>query len=130
MRRAASVWGGVATIAGLWLILSGGAAVAVGPGANTAAPALTPEQIEADWLRQDAVRWLPPSPRARPETNVTTRQDAAGGCDGQKTGTYGFHTGGSDPKPWWQVDLGRSMPLAKIVVYNRGDGEVERRHGE
>jgi hypothetical protein len=87
------------------------------------------EQIEADWLREEAVRYLPPSPRNRPDaalSQVSTVQDAAGGCDGIKNGKYGFHTGG-DENPWWQVDLGGPMPLGKILIYNRGDGNVEDR---
>lgn len=91
-------------------------------------PAITAEQIEADWLRQEEVRWLPPSPPDRRDAQpaVTTRQDAAGGVDGVKDGTYGFHTGDQE-NPWWQVDLGRVVPLDRVVVYNRGDGQVEKR---
>ena len=92
-------------------------------------PVRTPRQIEADWLRQEEVRWLPPSPRNRPETGrpaVAPPQDAAGGVDGVKNGSYGFHTGG-DAKPWWQVDLGQPVALDRIVIYNRGDGNVEDR---
>ncbi len=89
---------------------------------------ITPEEIEADWLRQEEVRWLPPSlpDRRDAQPHVTTRQDAAGGVDGIKDGTYGFHTGDQD-NPWWQVDLGRTMPLDRVVIYNRGDGQVEKR---
>ena len=46
--------------------------------AGKAPPAITPGQIEADWLRQDAVRG---GARA-PAGNVTPEQDAGGGCDG------------------------------------------------
>lgn len=67
--------------------------------------------IEADWLRQ-AAAWLPrPSP---------TQADAAGAVDGVKNGKYGFHTA-QEPNPWWQVDLGRTQSLGRIVVYNRLD---------
>lgn len=91
-------------------------------------PAITAEQIEADSLRQEEVRWLPPSPPDRRDAQpaVTTRQDAAGGVDGVKDGTYGFHTGDQE-NPWWQVDLGCVVPLDRVVVYNRGDGQVEKR---
>ena len=44
----------------------------------------TREQIEADWLRQDAVRSTPAA--------VTPEEDAAGACDGVKDGKWGFHT--------------------------------------
>jgi hypothetical protein len=92
-------------------------------------PAISRSQIEADWLRQEEIRWLPPSPRTRPEeiqARVAPPQDAAGAVDGVKNGTYGFHTN-SDAKPWWQVDLGQPMALDRIVIYNRGDGNVEGR---
>jgi len=95
---------------------------------DAAAPVIMPQQIEADWLRQDEVRYLPPTPRNRPEAaaNVTTRQDAAGGCDGVNNGTYGFHTNAQE-SPWWQVDLGASMPLHRVVIYNRCDAKMEDR---
>ncbi|MBC8870681.1 MAG: discoidin domain-containing protein [Planctomycetes bacterium] len=56
----------------------------------------------------------------------TTEQDAAGGCDGIKTGTWGFCTE-REVNPWWQVDLGNSIPLDRVVIYNRCDGNVEDR---
>ncbi len=92
-------------------------------------PVISPQQIEADWLRQEEVRWLPRTPRSRPGVSraaVTARQDAAGGNDGVKDGTYGFHTN-QDAKPWWQVDLGTALPLDRVVIYNRCDGKVEYR---
>ena len=52
---------------------------------------------------------------------VTTAEDAAGGCDGIKTGLWGFHTASGEQDPWWQVDLGRSYRLDHIVVFNRTD---------
>lgn len=102
-------------------LIASGAALAEEP-----TPVITPRQIEADWLRQDVVRNLPASLGNRPNAAVTTRQDAAGGCDGVKDGTYGFHTG-RDNSPWWQVDLGKSRPLDRVVIYNRCDGNVEDR---
>ena len=56
----------------------------------------------------------------------TTRQDAAGGCDGLKTGTWGFCTG-RQANPWWQVDLGKPTPLGRVVIYNRCDSGMEVR---
>jgi hypothetical protein len=70
-------------------------------------------QVEADWLRQDALR-------AAPGGQVTTREDAAGGCDGVKNGKFGFHTD-MVADPWWQVDLGKSRPIRRVAVYNRCD---------
>jgi mono/diheme cytochrome c family protein len=40
--------------------------------------------------------------------------------DGVKDGKYAFHTA-LEPRPWWQVDLGSSQPIARVVVYNRLD---------
>ena len=87
---------------------------------------LTPDQIEADWLRQDVVRKLPPAAPYQAPPALSTRDDAAGAVDGLKDGTYGFHTG-QDANPWWQVDLGEPMPLDRVVIYNRCDGNVEAR---
>jgi hypothetical protein len=80
-------------------------------------------QIEADWLRQERYR---PDRTARDRASeVTARADAAGGCDGIKDGKWGFHTGHAE-RPWWQVDLGASQPITKVVVWNRTDGTPER----
>jgi len=101
-------------------------------GAEPAPSAITPQQIEADWFVQEHVRKPGISPGhdvGRPRgVPVTTGQDAAGGCDGRKDGTYGFHTN-QDASPWWQVDLGEPLPLARAVIYNRCDGNVEDRAG-
>lgn len=95
------------------------------------AAVITASQIEADWLLQDVVRNLPAistDRRRAAVVNITTQQDAAGGCDGVKDGTFGFHTS-NGPNPWWQVDLGEAQPLSRIVIYNRCDGDVEDRAG-
>ena len=95
--------------------------------AMSPSPAVTPaEQVEADWLRQDVVRNLPPSPRQRKSASQTVAayQDAAGACDGVKNGKYSFHTG-HEPNPWWQVDLGAAAALtpAKDLEASTGAGE-------
>jgi len=84
-------------------------------------PAIKPEQIEADWLRQDEVR-----NRSAAAVAVTAGQDAAGGVDGITNGNYGFHTN-RQADPWWQVDLGKSLRLDRVVIYNRCDGGAETR---
>ncbi len=75
--------------------------------------------VQQDWLRQaealDALRRGLPRGSA-----VTTQSDAAGAVDGVKDGKYAFHTN-QQPRPWWQVDLGRVEALARVVVYNRLD---------
>ena len=78
------------------------------------------EQVEADWQLQAQVLSQAASGRARPRGNVTTKTDAAGGCDGIKDGKWGFHTEMCD-NPWWQVDLGQPQPIARVVVWNRCD---------
>ena len=83
-------------------------------------PAITPEQIEADWLRQDELRNAG-SPAQRPAGgNATVEQDAAGGVDGVKTGSWGFHTD-NENDAWWQVDLGGPTPLDRMLLFNRCD---------
>ena len=74
---------------------------------------ITPQQIEADWLKQDEV------PQAGQSCGTTGGlgqcHDAARtpwGCDGIVDGAFGFHTG-NDDNPWWQVDLGDVLPLEK-----------------
>lgn len=90
-----------------------GAASVSSPGAEPPAlPATTPEQIEADWLRQDELRGSAQS--AKP----STQEDAAGGVDGVKNGKWGFHTE-NEANPWWQVDLGQVVELDRVVLYNR-----------
>jgi len=81
-------------------------------------------QIEADWLRQEALREKPGAARGG-NPNVTTADDAAGGVDGVKTGKWGFHTA-IEKDPWWQVDLGEAMAIDRIVLWNRCDACGER----
>jgi hypothetical protein len=87
--------------------------------------------VEEDWLDQDRAYSTKPlqqplvtDPQA---SGVTTAQDAAGGCDGIKTGRCGFHTASKELDPWWQVDLGRTVMLDRVVVYNRTDGNTAPR---
>jgi hypothetical protein len=84
-------------------------------------PASTRQQIEADWLRHEALR----ASNATAGKDVTPEEDAPGGCDGVKNGKWGFHTE-NEPNPWWQVDLGEPAPLDRLVLYNRCDRCSER----
>ena len=72
--------------------------------------------IEADWLRQ-AEAWYDVSISSG---STVTEQDALGAVDGIKNGKFGFHTD-QTTHPWWQVDLGKVTPIARILVYNRLD---------
>ena len=102
-----------------WLI---GAGTLVFPVTSSQAvqPAVTAEQIEADWDRQVELR-------EAQEAGLSVAQDAAGGCDGIKTGKWGFHTQ-NEEQPWWQVDLGKSLTLDRIALFNRCDGGFARRN--
>jgi hypothetical protein len=86
----------------------------------TDAPVVTQDDIESDWLRQAHLRY------GNHHGSVTASQDAAGGCDGTINGKWGFHTAFED-SPWWQVDLGQSMPLSQLILYNRCDGGFAQR---
>ncbi len=51
--------------------------------------------------------------------------------DGNRDGDYfqgrsTTHTDTSD-QPWWEVDLGEAFPIDKILVWNRTDGDLEKR---
>lgn len=84
--------------------------------------------VEADWV--DADRRFATATAKGPAENApaaNTAEDAAGGCDGVKTGGWGFHTASAEPDPWWQVDLGRTAALDRVVVFNRTDGGTASR---
>jgi len=85
-----------------------------------------PEAIAADWQHTDARR-LEAARQARipGAARVTPEQDAIGGCDGLRTGQWGFHTENED-NPWWQVDLGQPQALERAVLYNRCDACGDR----
>jgi hypothetical protein len=91
-----------------------------------AGPVITPEQIEADWLRQDELRANPLETPA-PKRKVTLEEDAAGAVDGHIDGLWGFHTE-NEPNPWWQVDLGGVAPLDRVTLYNRCDNNMGARN--
>jgi len=69
--------------------------------------------LAADWVLAEEVTLV-----GTISEPVTTQADAAGGCDGVKNGEWGFHTDNSE-NPWWQVDLGKLEPVARVVIWNR-----------
>ncbi|MHC4281626.1 MAG: hypothetical protein ACYSWZ_01425, partial [Planctomycetota bacterium] len=77
--------------------------------------------VEADWVRDDikfASDRTDASKGAKVNVSgVTTAQDAAGGCDGVKNGRFGFHVASKEQDPWWQVDLGETVKLDRIVIH-------------
>ncbi len=109
----------------VWFALSAGVLHGDSPSSPTAsgerAPILTGEQLEADWLQENAVRGVPVAQSGE----ITPEEDAAGGCDGVIDGLWGFHTA-LEIDPWWQIDLKRPMSLDQIHIYNRCDHTVGR----
>ncbi len=109
---------------GAWPASARGDAPIAHPGtAPDPGPAITLEQIEVDYLRQAVVRVQPAASAVIAQASA--EQDAAGGCDGVIDGHFGFHTQ-QEQEPWWQVDLQQTLPLDRIVIYNRGDGVSQR----
>jgi putative heme-binding domain-containing protein len=57
--------------------------------------------------------------------------DASRAIDGNTNGTYGnggqTHTQEGTQDPWWEVDLGTELPIDRIVVWNRTDGNLGSR---
>jgi FkbM family methyltransferase len=51
--------------------------------------------------------------------------DASGGVNGIKNGSFGFHTD-TEVNPWWQVDLLDVYKLTEIWIYNRVNSRPER----
>jgi hypothetical protein len=101
-------------------ILGFAAFAALGLAAPLSLPAQSSDdwraRVEADWLKQEERRRMSPM-----VGSATTQEDALGAVDGVKDGKWGFHTA-NENRPWWQVDLGASVPIGRIVVYNRCDG--------
>ena len=89
--------------------------------AAVSAPPPDRQQIEADWLIQDARRL------AKPAAAVSLESDAAGGVDGVKDGQWGFHTE-FEKDPWWQVDIGQPTELDRVVIWNRCDPGIAERN--
>ncbi|MFO0930045.1 MAG: PVC-type heme-binding CxxCH protein [Gemmataceae bacterium] len=57
--------------------------------------------------------------------------EAARAIDGNKSGTYAdggqTHSAEGTNNPWWEVDLGRAVPIQSVVIYNRTDGNLGTR---
>src|SRR5205085_9230938 len=51
-----------------------------------------------------------------------------GNTNGEFTeGATSTHTQEGTDDPWWEVDLGREVPVERIVVWNRTDGNLGTR---
>src|SRR5208282_3754365 len=105
-------------------VVLGGMLIFVGRAAEAVTPATLPEQLQADWLRQEELRESPQAVQPSGET-VRPEDDARGGCDGVKNGGWGFHTA-DEANPWWRVDLGRSTAIDRVLVFNRCDAMASR----
>ncbi|GEM_PF-1823507 len=66
----------------------------------------------------------------KPATQSSTGLFPCGGTadkavDGDTNGDFAHcsvtHTTGNDPQPWWQVDLGSSQTIDRVVLWNRTD---------
>ena len=75
------------------------------------------QRLEEEWLLEAQMR-----AESQRVASITTRDDAAGGCDGVTNGKWGFHTSEHE-SPWWQVDLGKPHPLAQVRLWNRADND-------
>ena len=73
--------------------------------------------LEKEWLLEAQLH-----AEAQHAANLSTRDDAAGGCDGVTNGKWGFHTT-QETNPWWQVDLGKVHPLSQVRLWNRADND-------
>ena len=60
------------------------------------------------------------------QSSTSNDGEASRAVDGKTDGAYSnksvTHTGG-EKNPWWEVDLGETQAIDKIVVYNRTDSE-------
>ncbi|MDZ4687685.1 MAG: discoidin domain-containing protein, partial [Planctomycetaceae bacterium] len=65
------------------------------------------------------------------QKNTAHGGDAARAIDGNKDGSFGAggqtHTEELAGNPHWEVDLGGEVPIDKIVIYNRTDGDLGNR---
>lgn len=65
------------------------------------------------------------------QKNTAHGGDASRGIDGNTDGSYGgggqTHTEELTGNPYWEVDLGGEVPIDRIVIYNRTDGDLGNR---
>ncbi|MBI1901311.1 MAG: ThuA domain-containing protein [Planctomycetia bacterium] len=65
------------------------------------------------------------------QKNTAHGGEASRAIDGNTSGMFGnggqTHSRESTDNPWWEVDLGESLPIESIVVFNRTDGTLGKR---
>ena len=121
-------------MAGLWMVAWGilaAAGAVAGERTRTPVAGEMEPLIRADWIEADRQFELAEAERlgTGAAAPVTTAEDAAGACNGIKTGLWGFHVASNEQDPWWQVDLGREHRLDRVVIYNRcGSSAARTRH--
>ena len=105
----------------LSMIMTTGAVVAdEGSNAPRSSSVGFEQQLQRDWLRQAELRYAPGS-----GGGATCEDDAVGAVNGVIDGTWGFHTE-NELNPWWVVDLGNTVSLGRIRLFNRCDATGER----
>ena len=67
------------------------------------------------------------------QKNTAFGGEASRAIDGNKSNKYGdggqTHTLENTSSPWWEVDLGKEVPINAVVIYNRGEGFEKRLNG-
>ncbi len=70
------------------------------------------------------------------QSSVSNDGEAKRAIDGNTDGSYGSgsqtHTQENEKQPWWEVDLGRNVPVEAIAIWNRSEGDgayVDRLEG-
>lgn len=65
------------------------------------------------------------------QKNTANGGVAARGIDGNKSPNYSdggqTHSEEHTTDPWWEVDLGRTVPIERVIVHNRADGYLGAR---
>jgi putative heme-binding domain-containing protein len=65
------------------------------------------------------------------QKNTAHGGDAARAIDGVTDPLYRAgsqtHSEEGTSNPWWEVDLGRERPIERIVIHNRGEGDLSKR---
>ncbi|HEX3725414.1 MAG TPA: discoidin domain-containing protein, partial [Pirellulales bacterium] len=65
------------------------------------------------------------------QTNTSNGGSAERAIDGNTSGQWSdggqTHTEENTKNPWWEVDLGRELPIDSVAIYNRTDGFLGKR---
>jgi hypothetical protein len=61
------------------------------------------------------------------QSSVSNDGEAKRAIDGKTDGSYNSgtqtHTQENEDKPWWEVDLGKTVPIEAIAIWNRSEGD-------